>query len=276
MKVAGILQGDPRFCEEFDLFLNNLIGFDQVDWFCYFWKSSPNTATLAGSLGHQIVSPFWQNLTIESASERFRSLLPPGHKLAAMELADQNQVPTPSVTENFAKETLQSNVWKMWNSQWHSNRLRIEYEQRYNIKYDLIVRTRPDVALLNKLNLGLIQSYINLKPHLVVIPQNKRCGYDVSISDLMAVCSGDSFTTYANVYHEALTHHKERNFIFHPETMLARHLLYHNLDYQPAGFNIEFRYLGVWKHRETGKEYDSASVPNWFDYIYYSKFGRWE
>ena len=32
MKAAVLLQGDPRFCKEFDTFLENLKGFDQVDY----------------------------------------------------------------------------------------------------------------------------------------------------------------------------------------------------------------------------------------------------
>ena len=276
MRIAGILQGDPRFCAEFDLFLERIIGFDQVDWFCYFWKNSSQTANLAGGSGHRIVSPFWQDITIESASERFISLLPYNHRLAAMELGDQNEVPVPLITENFAEETIQSNVWKMWYSQFHANRLRVEYEKRFNFQYDLIVRTRPDTALANQLNLNLIKSYIDVKPNLVIIPQNKRCGYGVSITDLMAVTSGDNFTIYANIYNEALEHHSKRQFKFHPETMLAKHLLHHNLNYQPADFKIEFRHLGIWRHKETGKEFDSQNVPNWEEFSYTSKFGRWE
>jgi len=276
MRIAGILQGDPRFCAEFDLFLERLIGFDQVDWFCYFWKSSPQTANLVGGSGHHIVSPFWQDLSIESACERFISLLPANHRLAAMELADQDQVPTHTVTENYAQETIQSNVWKMWNSQFHANRLRKEYENRFNFKYDLIVRTRPDVALLDTLNLNLIKSYIDIKPELVIIPKNKRCGYGVAIGDLVAVTSGDNFDIYANIYNEALEHHSKRQFKFHPETMLAKHLLHHNLNYQPADFRIEFRHLGIWKHNTTREEFTSDTVPNWQEYSYYSNFGRWE
>jgi len=46
MKAAILIQGDPRFCSEFDLFLKNLQGFDQVDYFMYMWKDSPSTVNL--------------------------------------------------------------------------------------------------------------------------------------------------------------------------------------------------------------------------------------
>ena len=62
MKAAILLQGDPRFCAEFDLFLENLKGFDQVDYFMYMWEDSPSTVDLLGNSGHQVVAPAWQHI----------------------------------------------------------------------------------------------------------------------------------------------------------------------------------------------------------------------
>ena len=55
MKAAVLIQGDARFCREFDLFLENLKGFDQVDYFMYLWKNNYTTADLLGRNGHVVV-----------------------------------------------------------------------------------------------------------------------------------------------------------------------------------------------------------------------------
>mgnify|MGYP003349568611 FL=1 len=82
---------------------------------------------------------------------------------------------------------------------------------------------------------------------------------------------------YCNLYNEVLDHHS-RGSPFHPETMLAHHLLYHSLVYEPGLFNIEVRYFGTWTDVNTGQTWsqnDRYQINYWYDKVYKSNFGRW-
>jgi len=274
MRIAILLQGEPRFCSEFDLFLQNLIGFSRADWFMYLWKDSPSTSNLLSSEGHQVVAPCWQHIDRDWALKKFRQLLPSNHNIAALELGNQNTVPIFHVTENCASETIQPNVWKMWYSQYMANKLRVDYETTQDFKYDIVIRARPDISLESHLDVRYMKNHFDHEPNLVLTSQNKRCGYGVQITDLIGVSTSPNMSVYTNIYNEALEHHKQ-GIIFHPETMLARHLEHHGLKHAPADFKIEFRRNGRWRDKTTGQEWSSFFVPTWENKIYISDFGRW-
>ena len=275
MKAAVLLQGDPRFCAEFDQFLENLKGFDQVDYFMCMWRDNPQTANLLNSTGHQVVSPDWQHIDRIWALNRFKEFLPPGHKVISLELANQDDVPITPITENFAVETIQSNVWKMWYSLNRANQARLDYQQACNFTYDVVIRTRPDVALVNPIEAGNLKSRLDNEPNLVIIPNNKRCGHNgIWMCDLFGIASSDTMTIYCDLYNQAIDHHRA-GALFHPETMLGKHLQNNNCRYEPGGFNIEFRLLGKWRDISTGEEWSSHDVPGWNNKIYISDFGRW-
>lgn len=274
MRVAVILQGEPRFCAEFDLFLKNLTGFSRVDYFMHFWQSSSTTSAFIGTAGHQVVAPFWQNIDRDKALEKFKTLLPLDHHVISLELSDQDQVPVHQVTENFAQETNQANVWKMWYSQYRANISRVRYEYENNFKYDIVIRSRPDVAIIGELNANFMKSHFDNDSSLVLIPRNKRCGYGVMMCDLFGFSTSNNMTVYTDIYNQALEHHA-KGIIFHPETMLAKHLTFNDLHYGCSTFDIEFRHLGTWKDLDTGETWPASSVPNWNNKIYISEFGRW-
>lgn len=275
MRAAVLIQGDSRFCSEFDLFLKNLQGFDQVDYFLCLWKNNYHTAELLSNAGHQVVAPAWYNLNEDWVLAKFRENLPENHRVVRLELVDQSTVPTTIVTENFAVETRQENVWKMLYSLYRANSFRVEYEEELNFKYDAVIRTRPDVALMDVVNAEDITARLRNEEDLVIIPNNKRCGYQgIFICDLFGIGSSSTMTTYCDLYNQALTHHAA-GARFHPETLLGKHLLANNCRYEIGGFNIEFRHLGIWRDLETGEEFTSHEVQDWHNKIYISDFGRW-
>lgn len=274
MRVAVLVHGDPRFCAEFDHFLIKLAGYDQVDWFFYMWEKNEPTAFIVAGPGHKLISPFWQDVNRTEAIDRLTGLLPANHRICKFELGDQNAVTADPINTNFAVETVQSNVWKMWYGLHQVNKLRVEYEQENNFTYDIVIKTRPDVALMDQLDVQVIKQYVDRDPNLVLMPNNKRCGYGVASCDLFGMGSSKSMTAYADLYNQALDHHA-KGIIFHPETMLFHHLRFNGINFQPCNFNIEFRWLGTWQNVETGQIYSSSEVPTWFGHIYLSNYGRW-
>lgn len=274
MRVAILIQGEPRFCKEFDLFLERLHGFEEVDWFMYLWDQSPSTSNLCAGCGHIVVSPFWRNITKESALEKFQEYLPSNHRVIALELGDQNSVVHEPVIVNYATETIQENVWKMWYSQYQANQLRVKHEEQNNFKYDIVIRTRPDVGLSGGLNLQYVKERLDTHHDLILMPGNHACGYGVWCCDLFGIGSSANMTTYCDIYNQALSHHAA-GVRFHPETMLSHHLTRNNLRYEVGQFNLEFRKLGMWEELSTGERFDSYSVKKWQGHIYISNFGRW-
>ena len=279
MRVAILISGDPRFCQEFDIFVEKLKGYDQVDWFFYIWKNSPETNNFSGGTGHQVVSPFWQTATHDEAISRLKEYLPEKHIVAGFCLADQKSVIMHEILDNYAAETNQSNVWKMWYSQYRANQMRVEYEQGLEFKYDLIIRARPDLVVYEDLDLYVIKNKLDENPDVIVMPLNGHCGYDgVWVCDLLGIGTSETMTIYTDLYNQALDHHR-KGVKFHPETMLGRHLEYNNLKYGKMFFNVDIRQSGDWKNNDTGVIYTTAQLVNqrldFKDYTYMSDFGKW-
>jgi hypothetical protein len=275
MKAAVLIQGDSRFCAEFDRFLENLKDFDQVDYFMCLWRNNYQTADLLNGSGHQVVAPSWHNLHEDWVLNKFRQELPQGHRVVGLQLVDQDTVPIHRVSENFAQETRQENVWKMFYSLYQANQMRVEHEQSTNTVYDMVIRTRPDVALMQPIESATIKLHLEDDPNRVIIPRNKRCGYGgIFICDLFGIATPETMTVYCDLYNQALDHHKA-GIIFHPETLLGGHLRYNNRSFEPGDFDIEFRHLGKWRDTNTGEEWASDKVPSWNNKIYISEFGRW-
>ena len=276
MLAAILLQGDPRFCSEFDQFLENLKGFDQVDYFLYMWEDNFPTAELLANGGHQVVAPAWQHIDKEWALNKFKELLPAGHTIVTLELADQSSVKTFPIESNFAVETRQDNLWKMMYSLFMANEARRKYEAENNFIYDVVIRTRPDVAVTSTIDAVNVKTKLDNNPNTVITPDNKGCGHDgVWICDLFGMGTSETMTIYCDLYNQALDHNKA-GVKFHPETLLGRHLERNGCKHNFGGFKIEFRHLGMWKDLTTGEEWSSGGVPGWHNKIYISNFGRWQ
>lgn len=165
----------------------------------------------------------------------------------------------------------------MWYGWYMVNQLRINYENNNNVNYDFVIKTRPDVALMQEINFNDIKSKLHSNPKTVIIPSNKGSGYDgIWTCDLFGIGLPETMTTYCDLYNQALNHHRVRGFKFHPETMLGKHLHHNGYRYVQGNFNIEFRRFGIWKDIITGQEWPSTTVPTWFGKSYNSNFGRWD
>jgi hypothetical protein len=252
------------------------VGYDQVDWFFYVWRTSPPTSTFALN-EYELVSKNWQNIDREWALNKFKENLPPNHTVASLELADQDMIDIPTITENIIFGVNLPNVWKMWYSQYMANELRLAYEKEHRISYDVVIRTRPDVALLDVVDVRIVVGHLKANPNLVMIPKNRLVGetMDRVICDLMGIANSESMNTYTNLVKHALDYHKLGEE-FHPENLLACHLNHQRLMTTIANFSIEMRWLGDWQHIHTGEIVPVRKIQNLKDFRYVSRFGRWE
>jgi len=250
MRVAAVMGGEPRFCREFDLFLNSLGGV-AVDWFMYFWSNS----RAGGTHGFDLVAAPWLMPDPAWAHAKLAQELPPNHRVIALEFADRNSIVTPQISKK-AGETDAERMWGMYNSLKGADLLRRQHEAEYGA-YDLVIRARPDVGLSGSLDLERLFAESN--PLSLYTPDNEQHGYGHRINDMIAVGTSRSITAYCDAV-DWIPYYYRQGVIFHPETMLAVHCQQMNLAVQPRDWGqVVLRKLG-------------QQIPNG---AYISDYGRW-
>lgn len=253
MRIAAIMAGEPRFCREFDLFVDSLKNYESVDWYMFFWANS----RAGGTHGFDLVAPKWLDVDREWAIEKLRTSLPENHRIVGLVLADRTQVQTPDIVHK-AGETNVERMWGMYNSLHQADLLRQSAETRLGA-YDLVIRARPDVGLRGSVDLGELCDIVKDNPRALITPNTEIHGYGHKINDMIAFGSSNSMTVYTDAVHWIPEYHS-RGLIFHPETMLAYHCAAQKLDVVEKNFGeIVLRKLGT-------------QIPNG---PYLSDFGRW-
>jgi len=288
MRIAIIIHGEPRFCEEFNTLINQVKNIEQVDWFFYMWsnteqQSDAEVAELRAQLqyphskGYTLVAPNWCDVNRDWAMEKLRSNIPAHHNIVRAEFVDHRGLTfDPPATDNYAHEIQIDNVCKSWYSLHQVDLYRQQHETEHNFKYDAVIRSRADVAVTSELDFQSMIGLFATDKTIVLIPNNRCCGYDgVGFCDLFAVGSSEAMTVYSDCINQAWEHN--RNGVkFHGETMLARHLTNNDIRYTVHNFSVEIRHLGKWHSTTTGQTWASGEVPDWsFDKVYKSNFGNW-
>lgn len=248
MKVAALISGEPRFCEEFDLFLERLTGYDQIDWYFYLWRENFEHPFYKFDL----IAPKWRTVEYAWAINKIQSNLPNNHKIAKLVLADQKEFNNPEIHNNLAYQANVYNVWKMYQSIKESDLLRRDQN------YDLVIRTRPDVMLEQKIDLSNIADQLKSNTKRIIVPNNHWHG-SPAINDWVAISTPENMKIYSSVVDYINTYCKN-NVKFHPETLLAHHLKKNDLEVVKGSFSVGLRKLGT-------------TTPG---VSYHSKFGRWE
>lgn len=252
-RVAAVLAGEPRFCAEFDLFLQSLKNYTSVHWYMYFW----NNSQAGGTHGFDLVAEKWLAPQYSWAVAKISENLPQGHSLARLVLADRTAVQIPQVV-NQARETNVTRMWSMYHSLHQADLLRRQHEAQEG-PYDLVIRARPDVGLRGTIDLGHLCEIAAQDPRVLFTPNSEVHGYGHRINDMIAIGSSASMTVYADAVNFIPDYHSS-GVIFHPETMLAYHCHAQSLRVVASNFGgIVLRKLGQQQPRGP----------------YISDFGRW-
>jgi hypothetical protein len=227
MKVAVLISGSPRFNEEFDTFISGLQGCSQVDWFIQLWKDNPRP----DKLGYEdlvLVADSWRHVDQQWAETRIVENLPTAHKLVKLTLTDTSSVVYPTITGPQVHHSNFESICKMhlgWNI---VDRLRQEHTE----EYDLVIRARPDLCLPGPLNLPQIRSIINQHPNTVVVSNGGQHGYQYFVNDLIAITSPKNMSIYTDLVNH-VKEYNDRQVVFHPENLLACHLITNGLKIMP-------------------------------------------
>jgi len=258
MRIAILLPGEPRFTGDFRIFVNNLKGYDQADWFCYLTNNytppDPSYKTVkwdptlhtdeeweknSPRFHHGTIPNSWANYGKKWAIDKITEHLPSNNSIKGFEISDVESQTWPDVVslyEKYGKSDLMKwytprRIFSQFYNIFKSNQLRTEYEKLHNFKYDLVIRTRADSALLNEVDLR----NFNLGPNTIILPDNDWHGSSTPINDQFAFGNSDNMTIYTDLVNH-IKMYNDRGVDLGPETLLGYHLTVNNISYQRGGF----------------------------------------
>lgn len=240
MKIAILLPGQPRFTDEFNLFLKNVIGYEQADWFCYLTGHNEDNPSPVRSVPSE-----WKTFDKETGMSKLQSMLPPNNFIRSFELSDCDHAPIRKDPEWYAQWG--ASLYKMWYNIYKVNQLRLNYEQTNNVQYDMVIRARSDIGFRNELDLRSIDLQ-NLKNN-IIIPRNKSIGHrpfdptlKYQMCDLFAIGCSEHMNIYCDVIHDLENYPFTQNQAsWHPESNLGYHLVSNNVPVVRGEFNLLFR-----------------------------------
>lgn len=197
MKVALLLSGQFRNGNEcYPSIYENLIKHYDVDVFIAYCYEEPD-------------------VTFDELTELYKP------KYIIYEKYTEEIIEKFNLTNNFLHytESMPSSLCKMWYGNEMVKFVRKEYEKDFNVKYDVVIKCRFDVELLDKVE-------IKLPENQIYIP----IGWDHmdGVNDIFAYGDSDSMDYYLSAYHSLDGFINEGRFI-HPEMLLKAHLMRGNM-----------------------------------------------
>lgn len=234
MKVAVLISGSPRFNSEFDTFINGLQGYSQVDWFVQLWKDNPRP----DKLGYEdlvLIADSWRHVDYSQAVKKITKNLPEKHRLINLSIVDTATITYPVISGPQVHHSNFESICKM-HLGW---KLVDQLRQDHNEEYDLVIRARPDLCLLDPLNLPQIRSTINQHPDIVMVSNGGQHGYQYFINDLIAITGPENMSIYTDLVNH-VKKYNDNQITFHPENLLACHLINNGLKILPS-IRVEIR-----------------------------------
>ena len=193
MKVALLLSGQFRNGKEcYQSIYENLIKHYDMDVFIAYYYEEPE-------------------LSFDELSDLYKP------RYIVYEKYDKDLIEQFNLTNNFLHytESTPSSLCKMWFNNDMVRMLKEEYEKDNNMKYDVVIKCRFDVEILEKVELKLPENQI-------YIP----IGWDHmdGVNDIFAYGDSDSMDYYLSAYDSLSGFINEGRFL-HPEMLLKAHLM---------------------------------------------------
>lgn len=258
MRTAILLTGEPRFCREFDIFLDQLKGSDSVDWFIVTWQDNQAVSDYQGTQRSQLIPQPWIRPQYEQVKAQFQRYLPPGHRLRVLELVDQHRLVFPDTVPANARVNTR-NVWLQYWAIRQADLARQAAELEDQCNYHVVVRARADILSYSEIDLGHCWNLLSASEHSVIMPDNYRSEYGQGVSDILLIAGPKAMARISHCY-DLIPYMLKEGAEFHPEELLKYYLTMTNLRILSAGIRIDLRLLG---QRVT-------------DQHYHSLFGRWD
>lgn len=252
MKIAILLSGSPRFCSEFDSFINNLTGYEQVDYFCLFWQNNTKPDKL-GYPNHVLVSDSWRTINMSWAQSKIISNLPKKHRLVKLETYNDEDIELPKIKPQVMDQSINfRNIYKMY----------LGWNLVFNLldeEYDLVIRSRPDIGLSQSLDVRTAKNKILERPNLVLNSVGGYFGHQERTNDLIGISSQKNIKTYSELVNNVEKYSNTENVTFHAENLLGYHLKKNGIDWET--------FVHVTIRPNLNKNPDGTVSPD---------FGRWQ
>jgi len=232
MKIAIQLSGQPRFTQDFNLLLENLIGYDQADWFIYLSNKFHTHRTKDGVE----ISQSWKDFDADWAINKISSNLPRNNFIQRFKISDSHLQQWPPVSNVHCTFSVEG-VWMMYYNLLKSNQLRIDFQRQQNVEYDFILRVRSD----SNLNSPIDMSQLTINDNEIYMPSNGWFGFPgLMANDQFAIGKDQSVTTYCDIVN-SIKKYNDSGIAFHPETLLGHHLLANNIKTIKGNFESTIR-----------------------------------
>ena len=257
MKVAILISGEFRFCQDFDKQIENYQGFDKIDWFVSAWDRRRSD--------DRRIPPSWTAQTAKEAKQyleqRLLGVCDNRHSIADCSIIDAAEVPP--MPRDYPPFYIVTSLgcWQQFQSLKMCNQLRVNREAVEG-KYDLVIRSRPDLSLNHVLNLKMISQSLAAHPNAILIPKNERRANHPQFSDVYAIGTSDTITTYCNAVDD-FDWAFQTGTPWNPEWLMQRVLMHRGLVWPMTDFEVVMRQHGKWIPNNKGYE-------DW-----YPEFGRW-
>jgi hypothetical protein len=197
-----------------DNFIDSLRGVDSVDWYFYLWSES--------YIKHERmqVPPNWVKIpSREWAIETIQNNLPEGHRVGDLAIGDQK-----SVVDEFESDWV---GYKQFYSLHQADVLR----RNSGIEYDLVVRGRVDLDMINNIELPAVKTYIDRDPNIIFIPSN-NCHGPYAINDQLAISIPKNIALYTDLILHIKKYNSENGIPVHQESQMGYHLTSNGINIQ--------------------------------------------
>lgn len=219
MKVALCLSGHLRtFQYTYKSLKDNIINQLNCDVFIHTWDviGAP-TKKNPGDIANN------SKQTIDYLDDIYRMLDPKfmsieDQKDKLDELIKQtNDITVPPQEQQYIMQHIGLHV-SMFYSINMSNNLRKEYEQDNNIKYDLVIRCRPDLFFRTKLDFDMFNDL-----NKIYVPDIATYA-EGGINDQVAIGTSTIIDQYCDIYHHISDYYRSNICVARPEVMIKHHL----------------------------------------------------
>jgi hypothetical protein len=128
-----------------------------------------------------------------------------------------NDIVVPAHEQQYIMKHVGLHV-SMFYSLYMANSLKNEYEQENNIKYDLVVRCRPDIFFKTKLNFDMFPD-----SNKIYVPDIATY-VEGGINDQVAIGSSQVLDQYSDIYNHVANYYRHHACVARPEVMIKYHL----------------------------------------------------
>lgn len=209
MKVAILLSGQLRNIERgFQFIRKNLMEGYDCDVFIHAWYNEENT--------DKKFSPWWNSKLIKDDNLKVLDLYNPvSHLIEPQIKFDKKNYDASQFEGDYRVDATLS----MFYSIKKCNELKTDYEKENNMKYDVVVRSRFDLAILTKIKYEE-HDFINN------IFFKDDCSHEKNIcmNDHFAFGSSENMDHYCSTFDSIEDLYVNYNTPFNPETFLGRNL----------------------------------------------------